>query len=276
MCTRVAHSQSLVEESPRADFTPKAYEKNIAKYVMMPGNAKRRHPVVEQRMLDLAEYAETSPLNRWERGTEGKLGVITSSTCYQYVREVCGEEVSVLKLGMVWPMPEKMLREFCASCERVVVVEELDPFIEEHCASLGLKVEGKNLFPLLGEISQNMVAVALGGSAQASPAVDAQIPPRPPVMCAGCPHRGLFFTLTKLKLTVIGDIGCYTLGALAPLSQVDACVCMGASISGLHGFNKAEGDKNFDKAVAVIGDSTFIHSGVTGLINIAYNKGIYF
>ena len=271
MCTRVAHSQSLVEEGPRADFTPKAYEKNIAKYVMMPGNAKRRHPVVEQRMLDLAEYAETSPLNRWERGTEGKLGVITSSTCYQYVREVCGEDVSVLKLGMVWPMPEKMLREFCASCERVIVVEELDPFIEEHCASLGLKVEGKNLFPLLGEISQNMVAEVLGGKPVSGPAVEDQIPPRPPVMCAGCPHRGLFFTLAKNKITVIGDIGCYTLGAVAPLNAVDSVLCMGASISGLHGFNKSSNNELAGKTVAVIGDSTFMHSGITGLVNIAYN-----
>ena len=271
MCTRVAHSQSLVEESPRAAFTPKAYEKNIAKYVMMPGNAKRRHPVVEQRMLDLAEYAETSPLNRWERGTENKLGVITSSTCYQYVREVCGEDVSVLKLGIVWPMPEKMLREFCASCERVIVVEELDPFIEEHCASLGLKVEGKNLFPLLGEISQNMVAEVLGGKPVSGPAVEDQIPPRPPVMCAGCPHRGLFFTLAKNKITVIGDIGCYTLGAVAPLNAVDSVLCMGASISGLHGFNKSSNNELAGKTVAVIGDSTFMHSGITGLVNIAYN-----
>ena len=271
MCTRVAHSQSLVEESPRADFQPKPYQKDIAKYVMMPGNAKRRHPIVEQRMLDLAEFAETSPLNRWERGTEGKLGVITSSTCYQYVREVCGEDVSVLKLGMVWPMPEKMLREFCASCERVIVVEELDPFIEEHCASLGLKVEGKNLFPLLGEISQNMVAEVLGGKPVSGPAVEDQIPPRPPVMCAGCPHRGLFFTLAKNKITVIGDIGCYTLGAVAPLNAVDSVLCMGASISGLHGFNKSSNNELAGKTVAVIGDSTFMHSGITGLVNIAYN-----
>ena len=271
MCTRVAHSQSLVEEGPRADFAPLPYKKDIAKYVMMPGNARRRHPVVEQRMADLAEYAETSPLNRWERGTEGRLGVITSSTCYQYVREVCGEEVSVLKLGMVWPMPEKMLREFCASCERVIVVEELDPFIEEHCASLGLKVEGKNLFPLLGEISQNMVAEVLGGKPVSGPAVEDQIPPRPPVMCAGCPHRGLFFTLAKNKITVIGDIGCYTLGAVAPLNAVDSVLCMGASISGLHGFNKSSDNELAGKTVAVIGDSTFMHSGITGLVNIAYN-----
>ncbi|WP_446425480.1 indolepyruvate ferredoxin oxidoreductase subunit alpha [Mailhella sp.] len=271
MCTRVAHSQSLVEEGPREDFTPKAYEKNIAKYVMMPGNAKRRHPVVEQRMRDLAEYAETSPLNRWERGTDSKLGVITSSTSYQYVREVCGDEVSVLKLGMVWPLPDRMIREFCASCERVIVVEELDPFLEEHCAALGLTVEGKNLFPLLGEISQNMVAEALGGKAHRGPAVDAQIPPRPPVMCAGCPHRGLFFTLSKMKVTVIGDIGCYTLGAVAPLSAVDSVLCMGCSVSGTHGFNKASGNERAGKTVAVIGDSTFMHSGITGLVNIAYN-----
>ncbi len=271
MCTRVAHSQSLVEEGERAQLQPKPYEKNIAKYVMMPGNARRRHPVVEQRMRDIAEYAETSPLNRWERGTEGKLGIITSSTCYQYVREVCGEDVSVLKLGMVWPMPEKMLREFCASCQRVIVVEELDPFIEEHCRALGLAVEGKSLFPVLGEISQNMVAEALGGKAHHGSDVDAQIPPRPPVMCAGCPHRGLFFTLAKMKLNVIGDIGCYTLGAVPPLSAVDSVLCMGASVSGIHGFNKSSGGELAHKTVAVIGDSTFMHSGITGLVNIAYN-----
>ena len=238
---------------------------------MMPGNAKRRHPVVEQRMLDLAEYAETSPLNRWERGTEGRLGVITSSTCYQYVREVCGEDVGVLKLGMVWPLPEKLLREFCASYERVIVVEELDPFIEEHCASLGLKVEGKNLFPLLGEISQNMVAEVLGGKTVSGPAVEDQIPPRPPVMCAGCPHRGLFYTLAKNKVTALGDIGCYTLGAVPPLGALDTTICMGASISGAHGFTKAQNGAADNKTVAVIGDSTFMHSGVTGLINVAYN-----
>jgi len=272
MCTRVAHSQSLVEEGSRASIAPKPYEKNIAKYVMMPGNAKRRHPVVEQRILDLAEYAETSFLNRWERGTEGKLGVITSSTCYQYVREVCGKDVSVLKLGMVWPLPEKLLKDFCASCERVIVVEELDPFIEEHCLCLGLKVEGKNLFPLLGEISQNMVAEVLGRQTQSGPEIDAQIPPRPPVMCAGCPHRGLFFTLAKLKLTVIGDIGCYTLGAVPPLAAVDSVLCMGCSVSGTHGFNKAGNGERSGKTVAVIGDSTFMHSGITGLVNIAYNE----
>ena len=271
MCTRVAHSQSLVEENERVLPEPKPYEKNIAKYVMMPGNAKRRHPVVEQRMLDIAEFAETSPVNRWERGTESKLGIITSSTCYQYVREVCGEDVSVLKLGMIWPMPDKMLRDFCASVERVIVVEELDPFIEEHCRTLGLAVEGKSLFPLLGEISQNMVAEVLGGKAHHGPEVDAQIPPRPPVMCAGCPHRGLFFTLAKMKLNVIGDIGCYTLGAVPPLSAVDSVLCMGASVSGTHGFNMASGNELAHKTVAVIGDSTFMHSGITGLVNIAYN-----
>jgi len=272
MCTRVAHSQSIVEEGPRADFEPRAYKKDIAKYVMMPGNAKRRHPIVEQRMLDLAEYAETSPLNRWERGTESKLGIITSSTCYQYVREVCGEDVGVLKLGMVWPLPEKLLREFCASYERVIVVEELDPFIEGHCRTLGLNVEGKNLFPIIGEIFQNTVAEALGGKPQRGPQVDAQIPARPPMMCAGCPHRGLFFTLAKLKLTVIGDIGCYTLGAVPPLAAVDTVICMGASVSGTHGFNKASNNELAGKTVAVIGDSTFMHSGITGLVNIAYNE----
>ena len=271
MCTRVAHSQSIVEPSERVEPAQKPYEKKPPKYIMMPGFAKKRHPIVEERLKALTEFAETASCNRIERGTENKLGIITSSTCYQYVREVCGQEVSVLKLGMIWPMPMKLLRDFAASVERVIVVEELDGFIEDYCKTIGLKVEGKNRFSNIGELSQNLVAEGLGLQAPQGRALETAIPPRPPVMCAGCPHRGLYYVLSKLKLTVIGDIGCYTLGAVAPLNAVDSVVCMGASVSGIHGFNKANGGKTDGNTVAVIGDSTFMHSGMTGLVNIAYN-----
>ena len=260
MCTRVAHSP---EQRP--------YEKNPHKYIMMPGFAKKRHPVVEARLEKLAEYAETAPCNRIERGTERKLGVITSSTSYQYVREVCGADVSVLKLGMVWPLPKKLLTDFAASVDRCVVVEELDGFLEDYCRAIGLNVEGKRYFSNIDELSQNKVAAGLGLAPKQGRALDETIPARPPVMCAGCPHRGLYYVLHKLNLTVIGDIGCYTLGAVAPLSAVDSVICMGASVSGIHGFNKANDNATAGKTVAVIGDSTFMHSGMTGLVNISYN-----
>ena len=271
MCTRVAHSQSIVETSPRTEGPERPYEKNIAKYVMMPGNAIRRHPVVEDRMRRLAQYAETCDLNRVEMG-DTKLGIITSSTSYQYVKEVFGEEASVLKLGMVHPMPEGLIRDFAAKVDRLVVVEELDPIIENYCRQLGLTVSGKEALPLEGEFSQNLVAAKLGGAVHTGTALEDAIPPRPPVMCAGCPHRGLFYTLAKNKCTVLGDIGCYTLGAVAPLNAMEMTLCMGASISGIHGFNKARGAESEHKTVAVIGDSTFMHSGMTGLANIAYNQ----
>ena len=269
MCTRVAHSQSLVETSPRAEPAMKPYEKQIAKYVMMPGNAIRRHPFVEERTRKLQEWAETAPVNRVEMGG-AKVGIITSSTSYQYVKEACGDTYPVLKLGMVWPLPEKKIRTFAKSVSLLVVVEELDGFIEEYCRNLGLACAGKNFFPAIGELSQNLVARQLTHRETSGVKLDEVIPPRPPVMCAGCPHRGLFYTLAKNKLTVLGDIGCYTLGAVAPLGAMDSTVCMGASISGLHGFNKAGGNEG--RTVAVIGDSTFMHSGVTGLINAAYNE----
>ena len=271
MCTRVAHSQSIVEPSERIEPAQKTYEKNPPKYIMMPGFAKKRHPVVEARLKALSEYAETAPCNRWEKGTDRKLGIITSSTSYQYVREVCCEDISVLKLGMIWPLPEKLLRDFAASVDRVVVVEELDGFVEDYCKTLGLTVEGKNLFSNIDELSQNKVAAGLGLSVPQGSVLNETIPPRPPVMCAGCPHRGMYYTLKKLKLSVIGDIGCYTLGAVAPLNAIDSVICMGASVSGIHGFNKANGGKTDGNTVAVIGDSTFMHSGMTGLVNIAYN-----
>ena len=271
MCTRVAHSQSLVELSDREEKQTVPYEKNIAKYVMMPGNAIRRHPVVEERTGRLREWAETAPINRVEMGGTG-LGIITSSTSYQYVKEVFGDSVSVLKLGMANPLPVRLIRDFAAKVDKLVVVEELDPIIEEHCRTLGLEVSGKDVLPMEGEFSQNLVAARLGGTVHSGKALDDTIPPRPPVMCAGCPHRGLFYTLNKNKCTVLGDIGCYTLGAVAPLSAMDMTLCMGASISAIHGFNKALGTESEGRTVAVIGDSTFMHSGMTGLANIAYNQ----
>lgn len=270
MCTRVSHSQSLVELGERTEVE-KPYEKNIAKYVMMPGNAIRRHPVVEERTRKLTEFAETCDLNRVEMGGTS-MGVITSSTSYQYVKEVFGDSVSVLKLGMVNPLPVKLILDFASKVDKLVVVEELDSIIEDHCRKLGLKVWGKNVLPLEGEFSQNLVAAKLGGTVHTGKTLEDAIPPRPPVMCAGCPHRGLFYTLNKNKCTVLGDIGCYTLGAVAPLSAMDMTLCMGGSISGIHGFNKARGEETEGKTVAVIGDSTFMHSGMTGLANIAYNQ----
>ena len=272
MCTRIAHSQSLVETGERVLPERKPYEKNIPKYVMMPGNAIRRHPVVEERTLKLAGFAEETDLNRVEDGADHSVGLIASSTCYQYVKEVCGDRYPVLKLGMVWPLPDKKIKAFAASVEKLIVVEELDPFIEEHVRNLGLDPVGKALFPLTGELSQNLIAEKLGLPFTAGPAVGEAVPARPPVMCAGCPHRGLFYTLNRNKCTVLGDIGCYTLGAVAPLSAIEMTACMGASVSAIHGFNKVRGAESEGKTVAVIGDSTFMHSGMTGLANIAYNQ----
>ncbi len=268
MCTRIAHSQSAVEIGERKE-SKKEYTKNPQKFIMAPANAIRRHPVVEDRMSKLAEYSETSPLNNVFYAEDKKLGIITSGTCYDYVKEVFGDTVSVLKLGIVNPLPTNIIKEFAEKVDRVVVVEELDPVIENHCKALGIKVDGKNIFPICGEFSQKLIAEALGVEGKEfAPALD-NIPVRPPVMCAGCPHRGLFYVLAKNKLTVLGDIGCYTLGSAAPLNAIDSVLCMGASVSGVHGFNKASGNEN--KTVCVIGDSTFMHSGMTGLANIAYN-----
>ena len=269
MCTRVAHSQSIVEPCERVEAPEHKYKKTPAKYIMMPGYAKKRHPIVEARTAALTEYAETCSLNRAEG--EGTMGIITSSTSYQYVKEVFGDSVKVLKLGMINPMPVKKILDFAASVEKLAVVEELDGIIEAHCKSLGLEVSGKDLIPCIDELSQNKVASLLGEETEKGPSLGETLPVRPPVMCAGCPHRGLFYTLAKNKITVIGDIGCYTLGAQAPLNAIDTVICMGASVSGLHGFNKAGGRDTEKKSVAVIGDSTFMHSGITGLVNMAYN-----
>ena len=271
MCTRISHSQSIVETGDRVEKVGE-YKKDIPKYVMMPGNAKRRHPVVEARTVALTEYAEAAEVNRLESGKNHKIGIITSSTSYQYVKEVLGDEYPVLKLGMIWPMPEKKIREFAASVSQLVIVEELDGFIECHCRDMGLDCAGKSKFSNIDELMPLLIAQQLSTPWPIGAKIDAQIPPRPPVMCAGCPHRGLFYTLKKNKLTVLGDIGCYTLGAVAPLQAVDSVICMGASVSGIHGFSKSQQGAADNKTVAVIGDSTFIHSGITGLVNMAYNE----
>ncbi len=270
MCTRIAHSQSIVETGERGEVKNIPYEKNGEKYIMMPGNAKKRHPVVEERTKKLTELAENCAFNKIEMNGSG-IGIITSGTCYQYVKEVFGDSVSVYKLGMVNPLPEKSLRDFAASVKKLYVVEELDPIIENHCKALGLSVEGKSMFSMLGEFSQETVAEAFGHEKPGTYENKTPIPVRPPMMCAGCPHRRMYYVLSKNHITVLGDIGCYTLGAQAPLFALDSTLCMGASVSGLHGFNKAGGSESEAKSVCVIGDSTFMHSGVTGLINIAYN-----
>ena len=271
MVMRIAHTQSLVETSDRLENTDKPYEKTPSKYIMMPGYAKKRHPVVEERTALLTEFAETSALNA-EEYADSDIGIITSGTSYHYVKEIYGDSVNILKLGMVNPLPVRRIKDFAAKVKKLYVIEELDGIIETHCKNIGVDVtHGKDKFSPIGEYSQERIAKALGIEAKDCPAIDTEIPVRPPVMCAGCPHRGIFYALTKNKITVIGDIGCYTLGAQQPLNAVDSVLCMGASVSGVHGFNKAGGAATEAKSVAVIGDSTFMHSGVTGLINIAYN-----
>ena len=269
MCTRIAHSQSAVNLEDPDSVELLEYVKEPRKYIMAPANAIGRHPIVEKRQAALADYAENSPLNRVEYA-DGEIGIITSGTSYQYVKEVFGDSVSVLKLGLVNPLPKKLILDFASKVKRLVVIEELDPYIENYCKALGLSVDGKNILPICGEFSQGLIARAMGLEEKAYKNVE-KMPVRPPVMCAGCPHRGLFYVLSKKKITVLGDIGCYTLGTAAPLSAIDSVICMGASVSGVHGFNKARGGESEKKTVAVIGDSTFMHSGMTGLANIAYN-----
>ena len=270
LTTRVAHSRSLAELSDRADVPVKEYVKNPQKYVMMPANAIPKHVVVEDRIAKQIEFFETDDINTVEY-YDKKIGVITAGNCYNYAKEVLGKNASYLKLGCVYPLPEKKIIDFANECETIYVIEELDPYIENHCKKLGIRVHGKDVFTLLGEYSQALVAKAILGEAKDSDAVSFDIPRRPPVLCAGCPHRGLFYALKQEKVTVSGDIGCYTLGALQPLDSIDTVICMGASVSALHGRNKVD-PENAKKSVAVIGDSTFIHSGVTSLIDIAYNN----
>lgn len=270
--TRLCHSQSLVEEGEKPERPLKEYRKNEAKYVMLPGFARLRHVEVEKRMAQLREYVETSPLNRIEWG-DRTVGIITSGVSYQYVKEIM-PEVSVLKLGTVNPLPEQMIREFAGQVERLYVVEELEPVIEEQIKAWGLEVTGKSILPRTGEYSPELLeerlldVMPVGGYQ-----LEEAIPPRPPLLCPGCPHRGVFHVLKRKKLTVTGDIGCYTLGALKPLAAMDSTLCMGASIGTALGMEKARGPEMARKTVAVIGDSTFVHSGITPLIDTVYNQG---
>lgn len=270
LSTRIAHSQSAVELGERVVPPTKPYEKNPAKFVMMPGFAKKRHTVVEAKLAEAAKYAETSPLNKVEYNST-EIGIITAGNCYLYAKEALGDKASYLKLGVINPLPIDIIRDFAAKCERVYVIEELDDIIESHCKKNGVDVIGKELFGWEGEISQAIVREKILGEKAETMQFEEPVPVRPPVMCAGCPHRGLFYCLSQLGVYVSGDIGCYTLGATAPLSAMDTTICMGASISALHGYNKALGKEAEKKSVAVIGDSTFMHSGMTGLVNIAYN-----
>ena len=269
MCTRVAHSQSVVNKEERVVPNQVPYVKDPTK-VMMTKNSRDAHVRVEQRTLDLIKYAEESDINRVEMG-DRSIGIITSSVSYQYAKEAFGDKASILKLGMIHPLPEKMITDFASQVDKLVVIEELDPIIENHCKQLGLKVIGKDTFPVCGEFSQNLIRECMNMDIPKFDSLDDAIPMRPPVMCAGCPHRGIFYTLKKHNVMVYGDIGCYTLGAIAPLNSMDLNVCMGASCSGLHGFNKAMGTAGEKHSVGVIGDSTFIHSGITGITDISYN-----
>lgn len=270
MCTRIAHSQSAVELCDREEIALPEYEKNPQKYIMAPANAIRRHPFVEQRTQKLSALGETSDLNKVENNSS-EIGIICSGTCYNYVKEVFGDSVSVLKLGLVNPLPVDLIKNFSNSVEKLYVIEELDPIIETHLNNIGVKCVGKEMFSMLGEFNQNTIRKAFSIPVPENTSTDTAVPVRPPVMCAGCPHRGLFYTLAKNKITALGDIGCYTLGSAAPLFALDSTLCMGASVSGIHGFNKAGGAESEKKTVCVIGDSTFMHSGMTGLVNIAYN-----
>lgn len=270
LTTRVAHSQSLVQLSEREERELLPYEKMPGKYIMAPAAARVKHPVVEQRTLDLAEYSDTSDVNRVEYYSK-KIGIIASGAVYEYAKEVMGENASYLKIGMPFPLPKNKIKEFAANVDKLYVIEELDSFIEDYVKTLGIEVCGKDIFPVCGEIFADMIAEKLLGKKPEFEKCDEEAPVRPPVLCPGCPHRGVFYILAKKKLYVSGDIGCYTLGGSAPLSALDTTICMGASVSALHGRNIARRGESEKKSVAVIGDSTFVHSGITGLIDIAYN-----
>ena len=271
MCTRISHSQSIVERGERHEVPKKEYHKDPQR-VMMTTNSLKAHYRVEERTKAMTELAETTDLNRTELGEDRSVGIITSSTTYQYVREVFGEKASVLKLGLSWPMPVQKIRDFAAQVDKVLVIEELEPIIENHCRQIGVEVTGKEVIPMVDELTQGVVARSLGRDPKPTLTLADEIPGRPPVMCAGCPHRGVFYALSKNKCMVYGDIGCYTLGVMPPLNAMDLNICMGASCSGLHGFNLAGGADHEKHSVAVIGDSTFAHSGITGITDIAYNR----
>ena len=266
--TRLAHSQGPVLLEERIERAPLEYTRNAAKFVLMPGNAKGRHVFVEERMKKMAEDASSMAINRAEYG-DTSIGFIASGIAYQYVKEVC-PDASVLKLGLVHPLPRRLIEEFAKKVDRLIVFEELEPVYEEQIRSWGIACEGKELFTLQGEYSANMLRKALGMEVEIEPA--AQVPARPPILCPGCPHRSVFYALKKLGIHAAGDIGCYTLGAVPPLGVIDTTICMGSSISNLHGMEKARGKEYIKNWVAVIGDSTFMHTGINSLVNMAYNQ----
>ena len=273
--TRISHSKSVVELGERVtDLAEPKLVKNAAKLVMLPGNARVRHPLVEERIARLSRDGVTMPLNRLEV-RDSTIGIITSGVCYQYVREVM-PQASTLKLGMVHPLPHDLICKFSAQVDKLYVVEELDPFIEEQVKAMGIDATGKELFPLCGELTPGRIRQAFSsvGVAVAASSVAAaeKLPPRSPNMCPGCPHRGVFFALNQLKAYVTGDIGCYTLGFMPPLSAMDTCICMGASVGMATGVTKVVSDEEKKKVVAVIGDSTFLHTGVGGLMDMVYNQ----
>ena len=271
LTTRIAHSRSIVELGERKELELKPYEKNPAKNIMLPAFAKPKHIAVEERTKKLTAWAEQCEINQIE-DNKTKIGVIVAGAVYQYAKEALGDTVSYLKLGMVNPMPVELIQKFAAMVDQLYVIEELDDVIESHCRKHGISVFGKDVFSRCGEFSQSVIRKCMLGEVAETKSVKENVPVRPPVMCCGCPHRGVFYALKKAKVYVSGDIGCYTLGASAPLGAMDTCVCMGASVSALHGYNKARGAEAEKKSVAVIGDSTFIHSGITGLTDIAYNR----
>ena len=268
--TRLSHSQGLVELEERAEPFDIPYERDMAKYVMMPGNAIKRHVVVEARMKQMAEDANSLPINRVEYN-DLSVGFITNGIAYQYVKEVM-PQASVLKLGLLNPLPRKLIEEFAAKVDKLYIFEELEPVVEEQVKSWGIqKAVGKEIFTVQGEYSANLIRErVLGQTSQVDKA--AQVPARPPILCPGCPHRSVYAVLNKLKIHAAGDIGCYTLGAVAPLSVIDTTICMGASISTLHGMEKAKGREYIMSWVAVIGDSTFMHTGINSLMNMVYNQ----
>ena len=268
--TRLSHSQGLVELCDRVVPEDKVYERNAAKYVMMPGNAKKRHLYVEERMKKMAEDGCDFPINKVEYN-DTSIGFITSGIPYQYVKEAC-PNASVLKLGMVHPLPKKLIQEFASKVDKLYIFEELEPVIEEQVRSWGIEAVGKEIFTVQGEYSANMLRRILLNQEPVKENA-AQVPARPPILCPGCPHRSVFSVLNKLKIHAAGDIGCYTLGAVAPLNVIDTTVCMGASISTLHGMEKAKGKDYIKNWVAVIGDSTFMHTGINSLMNMVYNQG---
>lgn len=270
LTTRLSHSQGAVELCERAEPEDKKYERNAAKFVMMPGNAKGRHVYVEERMKKLAEDGSDFAINRAEY-KDTSIGFITSGIPYQYVKEAC-PEASVLKLGMVHPLPKKLILEFASKVDKLYIFEELEPVIEEQVRSWGIEATGKEIFTVQGEYSANMLRRAVLGQEPVKEGA-AVVPARPPILCPGCPHRSVFSVLNKLKIHAAGDIGCYTLGAVAPLNVIDTTVCMGASISTLHGMEKAKGKEYIKNWVAVIGDSTFMHTGINSLMNMVYNQG---